>query len=403
MPLYQYRARDKEGKIVEGRIDATNEASAMARLAALEQTPISLREVKERETKKLSVGKRIPQKTLVLFTRQLSTMIHSGIPIVTAFGALMEETENENFKDVLGTIRGNLQEGISLSDAFSKHPQIFPKLYVSTVAAGEAGGVLDVVLRRLSKLLEHEAEIQAGVRSALRYPITVVIAIVIAFFVLTTMVVPRFMNIFRAAGVDLPLPTRVLILMNDTIRNYWFIVIPVIASIIIIIKLYIKTKRGEYQWDYIKLKLPVFGELITKMICSRFAQMLMTLDNAGLPILRSLEVISFTLGNSVFAKEIEAVRKSVMEGQGIGEPLLRSPFFPKLIGHMVTIGEKSGALDDMLLSIQQHYDTEVNSSIKNLTALIEPLLTVGLGFVVLFLALGIFLPMWDLIRAFQGG
>ena len=400
--IYQYRARDKEGKIVEGRIDVSNEASAMARLAALEQTPISLKEVKERETKNLSVGKkRVPQRTLVLFTRQLSTMIHSGIPIVTAFGALIEETENENFQEVLGAIRDNIQEGISLSEAFSKYPQIFPRLYVSTVAAGEAGGVLDVVLNRLAEMLEHEAEIQAGVRSALRYPITVVIAITIAFFVLTTMVVPKFMNIFQAARVALPLPTRVLILVNDTIRNYWYFVILTIAAIIFIIKMYLKTQRGQYQWDYIKLKLPVLGELVTKMICSRFALMLMTLGNAGLPILKTLEVVSLTLGNAVFAKEIESLRRAVVEGRGIGEPLLQSKFFPKLVAHMITIGEKSGALDDMLLSIQRHYDAEVNSSIKNLTALIEPLLTVGLGLIVLFLALGIFLPMWDLISAFK--
>ncbi len=329
-------------------------------------------------------------------------MIHSGIPMVTAFTALIEATEDKNFKEVLAKIRGEIQEGISLSDAFAKHPGVFSKLYVSTVAAGETGGVLDVILRRLAELLEHEAEVQANVKSALRYPITVVIAIISAFFVLTTLVVPRFANIFQASGVALPLPTRILILIDMAIRGYWFIVVPSIAAGIFAVKMYLVTQRGQRQLDYIKLKMPVFGQLFIKMISSRFAQMLMTLDKAGLPILRSLDVISLTLGNSVFAGEIETLRKSVMEGKGIGEPLLQSKFFPKLVAHMIMIGEKSGSMDDMLASIQQHYDREVNSTIKNLTALIEPLLTVGLGLVVLFLALGIYLPMWDLMEAVKG-
>ena len=400
MATYKYRARDAQGEIFEGMVDGSSETSAVAQLDALDYIPISIRELRTQKVRKFSAGTaRVSQGTLILFTRQLSTMIHSGIPIITAMTALMEETDSESFKEVLARIRGDIQEGISLSEALSKHPQVFSKLYVNTVAAGEAGGVLDVILRRLSELLQHEAEIQAGVKSALRYPIAVVIALTIAFFVLTTFVVPKFVPIFEGAGVALPLPTRILILVNHIIRGYWFLIIPSIAVIAFAIKTYTGTEKGQYQWDYIKLKLPILGELVIKMVSSRFAQMLRTLDNAGLPILRSLDVISFTLGNSVFAKEIEVLRRSVTEGRGIGEPLLESKFFPKLVGHMVTIGEKSGALDDMLASIQEHYDLEVDTTVKNLTALVEPLLTVGLGLVVLFLALGIFLPMWDLISA----
>lgn len=400
MPTYKYRARDAQGEIFEGMVDGSSEASAVAQLDALDYIPISIRELRTHKVRKFSAGRaKVSQGTLLVFTRQLSTMIHSGIPIITAMTALMEETDNESFKEVLARIRGDIQEGISLSEAFSKHPQVFSELYVNTVAAGEAGGVLDVILRRLSELLQHEAEIQAGVKSALRYPITVVIALTVAFFVLTTFVVPKFTPIFEGAGIALPLPTRILMLVNDIIRGYWFLVIPSVAVIAFAIKMYIRTEKGLYQWDYIKLKLPVFGDLLIKMVSSRFAQMLRTLDDAGLPILRSLDVISFTLGNSVFTKEIEVIRRSVTEGRGIGEPLLQSKFFPRLVAHMVIIGEKSGALSDMLASIQEHYDLEVDTTVKNLTALVEPLLTVGLGLVVLFLALGIFLPMWDLASA----
>ncbi len=348
-------------------------------------------------------GYAVSQRTLVIFTRQLSTMIHSSVPMVTAFTALIEATEDKNFKDVLVQVRGEIQEGVSLSDAFAKYPRVFSRLYVSTVAAGEEGGVLDAVLKRLADLLEHEVEIQTNVRSALRYPITVIIAITAAFFVLTTLVVPRFVNIFQAAGVTLPMPTRILILIDNAIRHYWFFVIPSIVVVVFVIRMYFKTRRGAYQWDYMKLKMPVFGSLFIKMFSSRFAQMLMTLDKAGLPILKSLDVIALTLGNAVFAKEVETLRKSVSEGKGIGEPLLRSKFFPRLVAHMVSVGEKSGAMDDMLASVQQHYDGEVNSAIRNLTALIEPLLTVGLGLIVLFLALGIYMPMWDLMSAVKGG
>ncbi len=312
MPTYKYRARDAQGEIFEGMVDGSNETSAVAQLDALDYIPISIRELSAPKVRKFSAGRaRVSQRTLIVFTRQLSTMIHSGIPIITAMTALMEETDNESFKEVLARIRGDIQEGISLSEALSRHPHVFSKLYVNTVAAGEVGGVLDVILRRLSELLQHEAEIQAGVKSALRYPITVVIVLTIAFFVLTTFVVPRFTPIFTGAGIALPLPTRILMLVNDIIRGYWFFVIPSIVVIAFAIKMYIGTEKGQYQWDYIKLKLPVFGDLTTKMVCSRFAQMLRTLDKACMLRNRSMIVISVTLCSSVVAEMIECLRRYV--------------------------------------------------------------------------------------------
>ena len=401
MPAYQYRARNKEGEVVTGSLDADNESQVLAQLEALGNLPIKVSLVKKKEEPKFkfSLGGKISGKTLTVFTRQLATMIRAGIPIIACLNTLSAETENEKFKQILKEVKMDIQEGKTLSRALALHPKIFSQLYTNTVLSGEAGGVLDVALKRLATLLEHEAEIQANIKAATRYPIIVIVGITIAFFVLVTTVVPKFASVFAASKVALPLPTRILIGANYGIRHYWFYIIPSILFLGFGLWKYIQTERGKYQWDWIKLKLPIFGPLSTKIAASRFAQTLSTLNRSGLPILKTLDIVGVTVGNVVIGKEINKLSASVMEGKGIAEPLLEGKFFPPLVSHMVAIGEKSGHLDEMLDSLQQHYDVEINSTVKNLTTLIEPILTVALGGIVLFIALGIFLPMWDLASA----
>ncbi len=402
MAQFVYRARNKYGSIVEGKLDTPTEQEALARLEALEYLPVFIRRVQERRMK-LPMGslrKSVPHKAVIVFTRQLATMIKAGLPILTSLTALFDETENKNFKAVISNIRADIQEGLSLSEALERHPWIFNKLYTSTISAGEAGGVLDRVLERLAELMEHEAELKTSIKSALRYPVIIVIAVISAFLVLTTFVVPAFGRIYEGAGVSLPLPTQILIAVNNIVRNWWFIAGPVFLGFLAGLKLFISTSFGKYKWDYIKLRLPLFGKLILKSISARFAQLFRTLDEAGLPILRSLDEIADTLGNEVISRDIAVVREAVQDGRGIGAPLLDSKYFPSLLGHMVSIGEKSGEMSDMMKAVQDHYDDEVESTVKNLTALIEPFLILGLGLVVLFIALGIFLPMWDMVSLY---
>lgn len=399
MPQFSYKARNKHGSIIEGKIDAASEQEALARLDALEYLPVSIRRVEERRMRLplSSFRGRIPQRLVIVFTRQLATMVKAGLPILTALTALFEETENQHFKAVISNMRADIQEGLSLSDALERHPRVFSKLYTSTISAGEAGGVLDTVLQRLAELMEHEEQLKTSVKSALRYPAIIIIAVVSAFLVLTTFVVPAFGRIYEGVGVELPIPTRILVAVNHFVRNWWYAAAALLAGILILLKSYASTPPGRYQWDYIKLRLPVFGKLIIKSISARFAQIFRTLDEAGLPILRSLDEIADTLGNEVISRDIAVVREAVQDGRGIGPPLLDSKYFPPLLGHMVVIGERSGEMSDMLKSVQEHYDMEVDATIKNLTALIEPFLILALGLVVLFIALGIFLPMWDMV------
>ncbi|MCK4245061.1 MAG: type II secretion system F family protein [Candidatus Omnitrophica bacterium] len=402
MPTYKYRVRDSSGKIVTGTVEAVTESAAISNLDASGYLPISVSLLKEK--KSLSFLKaRIKPRDLVIFTRQLATIVRSSIPILSGLTALSAQTENEELRRILSGVKANVEAGLTLSSAFAKYPDVFPELYISTIRAGETGGVLAKILEKLAELLEHEAETAANLKSAVRYPVSVIVALVSAFLFLTAFIIPKFSSIYASAGSALPLPTRMLILLSDILRRYWYLLIIGIFFIIWSLRRYIKTKKGQWQWDGLKLKIPIFGPLFIKMAMSRFAQMLSTLDQSGLPILRTLEVVSKTIGNVVIAKELEMVRESIEEGKSLADPLLESKLFPPLVSHMVAIGERSGTMDALLDDIQHYYDTEVNSTIKNLTTLIEPLLTVGLGIAVLFLALAMFLPMWNLISVFKGG
>jgi type II secretory pathway component PulF len=316
-------------------------------------------------------------------------------------GILSEQTESLTLKDVLKKVMHDIEGGASLSQAISKFPNVFSDLYVNSVVAGEAGGVLDTVLLRLAELMERDSETSANVRGALQYPIITLVAMSIASFILVIFVVPRFASIYGRFKEQLPLPTRVLIGANYLIVNYWYLLIAGAAAFGFLFHRYASTKNGRFQIDLIKLKLPVFGNLFMKVAMGRFSAMLMTLNSSGLPILRSLEIVSVTVGNAVIGREIELLRRSVADGRGISGSILESKVFPPMVGHMISIGETTGALDDMLASVASYYDLEVKSMIKNLTTLIEPIMTAVLGVVVLGMALAIFLPLWNMIQLFK--
>ena len=279
----------------------------------------------------------------------------------------------------------------------AKHPGIFSQLYVNTVIAGEAGGVLDKVLLRLAGVLEEEQETLTSIKTALRYPVMVVIALFVAVFVLSVFVIPQFAKIYAGMNVSLPLPTQIMIFVSKSFRHYWFITFPSLVGLFFLFRFFINTTRGRWWWDNFKFNMPVFGKIYNKIVMLRFASMLNVLYQAGLPILKILDIVKITIGNVVLGKEVDKIKKDVADGKGISGGILGSKLFPRMVAYMVSIGEKAGALPAMLDSLCEYYTQEVRAALKNLTSLIEPIMTAVLGVVVMGMALAIFMPMWNLI------
>ncbi len=409
MPAYAYKARDQQGKLVKGYLDALSADDAMRRVDMQGLIPLEVR-VKDGAGPKAAAAKRrhvffshkkVPASEIVVMTRQLLTLLSAGVPILSCLDALIAQTGNAGLRGVLQGIQKDVESGSALSAAFAKYPETFSPLYIATLRAGETGGVLPEVLSRLADMMENDVETMRGVKSAMRYPIMVVVALCVAFTILITFVVPKFAALFARFDTPLPLPTRLLIEANRIIVESWFIVLPALALAMLLVKAWRGTPRGRFLWDAMILKLPVFGPLTLKVSMARFARMFSTLYQCGVPVLRVIEIVSQTVGNSVIGKEIADMAASVKQGQGLAEPLKKGKLFPPMVVQMLSVGEKSGSVDEMLGEVSKHYDMETKYMVKNLTALIEPMLIVGLGIIVLILALGIFLPMWSMIKLYR--
>ena len=402
MPVFQYKAVDPSGVEVVDSIEASDATMVADRLDGLGYLPLSIKEEKASKSLEWSIFRRkIKDIEIIVFSKQLVTLLKAGVPLLACLEALVEQIENVEFKDIIQNIHVDIESGVSFSGALEKHENVFSPLYVNSVRAGEAGGALDRVLERLALLMEHDHETKARVKSAMRYPIIVVVSLVLAFTTLMLLVVPKFITLFSKLGVELPLPTRILIGTHHIIASYWYVVLGIVGVLYFALMKYIKTERGAYRWDQFLIALPLFGDLNLKTAMSRFARMFETLNSSGLPILQALEITSKTVGNVVVGKEIERVSYGVLQGKGLAEPLSEGKIFPPMVVRMLAIGEQSGSLDDMLLNVSGHYDMEIEYAVKNLTSLIEPILTVVMGIVVLFLALAIFMPMWNLTKLAQ--
>jgi type II secretory pathway component PulF len=399
MPRFTYKAVTPQGAIVEDKMEAANAQAVAEKLQQFEFLPLKISAAGGAMSRSLFQAKpKVKGDEVIVFTRQLVTLLKAGVPLLASLEALVDQTDNKSFQEIIKAIYKDIESGISFSEALGKHPKIFSPLYISSIRAGEFSGALDDVLERLSELMEHDRETRARVKAAMRYPIIVIVSMVVAFFALMLLVVPKFIAMFEKAGLELPLPTRALILIYNFVsqRGYWLIVIVAIA--IAAFKLWVRTENGRYLWDGLMLKVPIFGPLILKTAMSRFTRMFETLNSSGLPILQTLDIVSNTVGNAVIGREIQKASLGIRQGEGIAVPLKQSRLFPPMVVRMISIGEQSGSLDEMLLNVSKHYDAEVEYAVKNLTSMIEPILTVGLGAIVLFLALAIFLPMWDLTK-----
>lgn len=404
MAIYVYKAVDAAGKLVKGEMEAGSEIGLTTELAKKGYLPVSIAfKAKSfpvrahRETSKVSL------QALVIFTRQFATIIKAAVPIIEGLGVLAEQSEDEFLKRALNQIIHDVQGGSSLSQAMSKHPGVFSELYVNTVIAGESAGILEKVLLKLSDMLEEDMETRTNIMAALRYPIMVVVALIVAVLVLSIFVIPQFAKIYADANAKLPLPTQIMILTGYILRNYWYAVIVGVAGLFFLFRWFINTRLGRFWWDGLKFKIVVFGKLYSKITMLRFASMLNVLYQSGLPVLKTLDIVGMTIGNVVLAKDIEGIKRDVADGKGISGGVLNSKFFPRLVGYMISVGEKSGSLTMMLDSLCEYFNLEVRTTVKNLTSLIEPLMTAVLGLVVMGMALSIFLPLWNMIQVFKGG
>ena len=405
MPSFEYKAVTPSGQIVTEVLEAPNEQSAAREIYRKGYRPVALKKKKETKEAENSGGggffaKKIKTEEIVLFTRELVTLLRAGVPMLTALEALASQSTKQ-LGEVLNKIYVDVMAGKSFSQALDKHPKVFSKLFVNSVRAGEMSGSLDEVLERMAEVLKHDEEARKKVKSAMRYPILVVLAMIGAFAIIMTMVVPKFAMIFTGLNVALPLPTRILLGTSEIVKKYILHILGISAVGFIGFKLYVKTPKGRLWWDGLKMKMPLIGPLVTKSAMARFTKMFETLNRSGLPILQTLTTVSSAVGNSVIENTIKQVAAGVEQGQGIAGAMKKYELFPPMVTRMIAIGEQSGSLDDMLGSVAAHYDVEVEYAVKGLTSMIEPALTIVLGGAVMVMAFGIFLPMWNLTSAMR--
>ena len=415
MSVYSYKAVDSKGKVIKGNLQAQTDAEASAQISQLGYFPISINKGKKnirlKGKKKLSIGKylirkrvqRASSKSIIIFIRQFSTIVKAAVPILEGLKVLSAQSEDKNLKQALSQVVKDIEGGSKLSEAMSQHPGIFTPLVVNTIMAGEVGGILDKVLLELADVLEEEQEIKAGVSGALRYPLIVVVILIIALYILSVYVLPNVVNIYAGKVVELPLPTQIMMFVGNAFSKYWFLTMISVAVIFGGIKSLLNTPAGKWWYCDLQFKLPVFGKIYNKIIMLRFNSLFKLLYESGLPILRTLDIVKNTIGNVVLMKEIDTVKEEVSAGKGISSYILKSPLFPQLVGYMISIGEKTGSLPNMLGAVCDYYTREVRVQLKNLTTLIEPIMTVVLAGVVVVMALAILMPMWNMISVMKSG
>jgi len=394
MPTFKYTAKEAGGKTVSGILEYSDKALLIDALRKKGLVIISIEETAKRRA--MSFGGGVKLEEIVIFSRQLATMVDSGIPLVQALDILCEQIEKPVFRNILAKIKDDIETGSSLSDAFARHPAVFSTLYVNMVRAGESSGALDDILDRLAAYLEKSSMLQRKVKSSLVYPTVVVVMAMLITLVMLIKVIPTFKGIFSMLGGTLPLPTRILILVSDTIREMFLYVAAAVTVAVFALKKYMKTAQGKENFDKMLFAMPVLGPLFRKVAVAKFTRTLATLVKSGVPILISLEIVGKTAGNAVIEKAVESVRNSIKEGENIADPLARSNAFPPMVVRMIKVGEQTGELEKMLTKIADFYEDQVDAAVSGLTSLIEPLIIAFLGVVIGGIVIAMFLPVFKL-------
>ena len=398
MDTFKWQGKNRQGKKVKGEIEALSESIVTLNLRKKGITDLKVRKKpKDIEINLPFFKAKVPEKDVVVFTRQFSTMINAGLPIIQCLEIQAAQQENKEFKKVLTAIKNSVETGETLADALRKHPAAFDSLYCNMVEAGETGGALDVILGRLALFMEKNMKLKKQVKGALIYPASVVAVAIIVIAIMMIFVIPVFSKMFSSFGADLPLLTQIIVNISAFMRNN---IIFIVAAIFIISftlkKTYQKSDKAHHFFDSMFLKMPIFGMLLRKVAVAKFTRTLGTMISSGVPILTSLEIVARTAGNVVIEKAILHTRESISQGKTIAEPLMESGIFPAMVVQMIAVGETTGALDQMLNKIADFYDDEVDVAVSAITSLIEPLLMVFLGGILGTMIVGMYLPIFKL-------
>ena len=405
MANFNYTARDRGGRSIAGGVEAKDRAAAVDVLRKKDLVIISVEEARAKQKASLAflTKKSIKIDDLVIFSRQLATMVDAGIPLVGALDILGDQMDNKTFGAIVTTVRNDVETGSSLSDALAKHKKVFSPLFINMVKAGESSGMLDEILDRLAEYLEKTSALQKKVQSALVYPAVVTTMAFGITLLLLLKVIPVFKGIFADFGSALPTPTAVMIAISEFLQKYFLVaVIGLTVGIVALVK-YVNTEKGRMRVDGILLRMPIFGILFKKVAISKFTRTLSTLIKSGVPILAALEIVGKTSGNRVVEVAIDNVRSNVRDGENIAEPLARSKIFPSMVTRMVAVGEQAGELEKMLSKIADFYDEQVDAAVSGLTSLIEPLIIAFLGIVIGSIVICMFLPIFTLTSVVAGG
>jgi len=397
MPTYTYTARAVNGELKTSTIDAPSREEVVAQLRRQRMSVVKVDE----QAKKVKTRGSIKMRDIVIFTRQFSTMINAGLPLVQALDILAKQTENKVLSEVTRAVVFDVESGHTVADALAKHPNAFSDLYVNMVAAGEAGGILDTILMRLATFMEKNDALVRKVKGAMIYPGVIMSVAFIAICVLLIFVIPVFESMFGSVGLALPLPTRIVIGMSRFLKGYWWLLGGTVGGGFMLLKRYYATSDGKLNIDKLMLKMPVLGDVLRKSAVSRFTRTLGTLISSGVSILDGLEITAKTAGNRVIQDAIMQSRASIAGGDTIAAPLQKSAVFPPMVISMIAVGEQTGGLDEMLSKIADFYDEEVDAAVSGLLSLLEPIMIVFLGIVVGGMVVAMYLPIFDMINAVQ--
>ena len=395
MAVFVYQGRSANG-MQNGEIEASDRSAAVGELR---RRAILVTKIAEKSAPRVTFkfGGKVSDKEMAIFTRQFSTMIDAGLPLVQCLNILAEQSDSKTLRSVTGQVARNVEAGSTLADALRRHPRTFDDLFTNLVEVGEAGGILDVVLQRLSAYIEKAAALKRKVKAAMVYPSAIIgVAIMVVIFMLT-FVIPTFAQMFKDLGADLPLPTKLVLWLSTFVRTYILLIIAAMVGCVLALRSYYRTEGGRATIDALMLKLPIFGTLIRKVAVARFTRTLGTLVQSGVPILDGLRITARTAGNKVVEKAVLQCRAAVTEGKTLAEPLRVSGVFPPMVTQMISVGEQTGALDAMLSKIADFYDDEVDTAVSTLTSLLEPIMIVFLGVVVGGLVVAMYLPIFKLV------
>lgn len=405
---FDYKVRDRDGKLIKSQIEADSVALVANKLREMGYTPIDIRPVQgaalRRDINIRGVTDRVNLKQVAIMSRQLATMVASGLTLVRALSVLSDQVESKQLRTVLQQVRQDVEQGSSLSTALERHPRVFGPLYISMVRAGEAGGQLDTVLLRLSTTIEKQVELRSKVKSAMTYPTVVLCAVILIVTAMMIFVVPTFKRLYASLNGQLPLPTRIVISISNVLASLWLLlVIGLIIAFVLLFRRWIATEQGRDIWDRFKLRPPVFGPLIHKVCLARFASTLASLVSAGVPIIESLEIVGSNVGNSQVAKAVRSSINGVREGRALSSCLSDFPIMPLMVTQMIETGEESGALDSMLEKIASFYDNEVSATVDSLTSLLEPMIILFMGACIGVIVVSLYLPMFNYVKLLSHG